>query len=223
MRRTDVTVLAALLALASAGAHADGWPDVPMPDGAQGEWVARDMVNNGLPMRASRYQVPMTPAQLVEYLRRAWNGMVVVDEIGEQTIVGHAQDDHYVTVDIRREGTGSVAQVGIVRMSAQRPSTAPGKDFPRPSGSRVVNDIEYIDEPGRTLSVEAPLSPYQSDTYYRQRLPGDGWKLDVAGSRPCVAMSVQCSSSYSRGKETMVLTFTRMAEGTSIVANQTRR
>ena len=222
MRRTEVAALL-LLVLCSAGAHADAWPDVPMPDDAQGEWVARDMVHNGLPMRASRYQVQMTPDQLVEHLRREWNGMVVVNQIDEQTIVGHAQGDHYITVDIRREGAGSVAQVGIMKMSARRPEKAPGTGFPRPSGSRVVNDIEYIDEPGRTLTVETALSPYQSDNYYRQRLPGEGWKLDAAGGRPCVVMSLQCSSSYSRGKDAMVLTFHRMAEGTSIVANQTRR
>lgn len=216
-------MLAGLLALSSAATHAGTWPDVPMPEGAHGEWVSRDMVHNGLPMRTSRYQVQMPPADLVAFLRRQWAGQVVVNEVGAQTIVGHAQGEHYVTVDIRADGAGSVAQVGIMRMSAKRPEKAPGTGFPRPSGSRVVNDIEYVDEPGRTLSVEAPLSPYQSDAYYRQKLAVDGWKLDAAGSRPCVTMSMQCSASYARGKETMVLTFMRMDKGTSIVANQARR
>ncbi|NYF22991.1 hypothetical protein HDC36_004481 [Xanthomonas sp. JAI131] len=209
----------ALAALVPALAHAADWPEVPEPEGAKGEWVSKHMIYNGLHMRSSRYTANQSPQQLVAFYGKQWPGQVVVNEVGNKTIVGHAEGEHYVTIEITGAGAGSEAQVGIVRLLKEKPRKAPGADFLKPSGTTVVNDIEYLDNPGRTLALESPLSPYQGEAFYRNRLPAEGWSQQSSATT-CSMISNSCVSSYSKGKQQMTLTFNRREKGTSIVVNQ---
>jgi hypothetical protein len=218
-RRADLSLSLALALLAPALACAADWPEVPEPAGAKGEWVSKHMIYNGLHMRSSRYTANESPQQLVAFYWKQWPGQVVVNEVGSKTIVGHAEGEHYVTIEITGAGAGSEAQVGIVRLLKEKPRKAPGADFLKPSGTTVVNDIEYLDNPGRTLALESPLSPYQGDAFYRNRLPAEGWSPQSSATA-CSMISNSCVSSYSKGKQQMTLTFNRREKGTSIVVNQ---
>ncbi len=211
--------LALLVLLGPAAACAAEWPDVPEPDDAKSEWVSKHMIYNGLHMRSARYTSAQSPQQLVAFYSRQWPGQVTVNDVGSKTIVGHAQGEHYITIELNGAGTGSEAQIGIVRLLKEKPRTAPGADFMKPSGTTVVNDIQYLDNPGRTLAMESTLSPYQSEAFYRNRLPAEGWTAQSSATA-CSMISNSCVSSYSKGKQQMTLTFNRREKGTSIVVNQ---
>lgn len=221
-RRVDLTGLLLVPVLVLAGpAAAASWPTVAEPDDVQSEWVSKDMIYNGIPMRVSRFTSSQSVASVVAFYNRQWPGQTVVNEVGAKTVVGHADGEHYVTVEISGKGAGSQAQIGIVRLLKQKPATAAGADFPKPSGTQVVNDITYLDTPGRTLAMETSLSPFQSEAFYASRLPATGWSRDT-GASPCSMIALQCVVRYSRGKQDMTMTFQRHEQGSSIVVNQTQ-
>ncbi|KLO00952.1 hypothetical protein AA979_03555, partial [Stenotrophomonas maltophilia] len=84
--RRRVDLLAALAALLFAWpALAASWPDIPEPEGAQSEWVAKDMLYNGLPMRISRFTSALPVSSIVSYYNREWPGQTVINEVGGKT------------------------------------------------------------------------------------------------------------------------------------------
>lgn len=221
-RRADICwSLTVALAFTAGAAGAAAWPEVAEPENVESEWVSKDMIYNGIPMRVSRFTSTRSSAEVVAFYTRQWPGQVVVNELAGKTVVGHAQGEHYITVEVSAKGRGSQAQIGIVRMLDRKPKAAAGADFLKPSGTQVVNDITYLDTPGRTLTMESPLSPFQSEAFYASRLPGKGWKRDTGGS-PCSMIARQCVARYSKGSQDMTLTFHRYDQVTSIVVNQTQ-
>jgi len=220
--RRRVDLLAALAALLFAGpALAASWPDIPEPEGAQSEWVAKDMLYNGLPMRISRFTSALPVSSIVSYYNREWPGQTVINEVGGKTVIGHAHGEYYVTIEVSAKGSGSQSQIGITRLLKRKPDAAAGADFPKPSGTQVINDITYLDTPGRSLSMESTLSPFQTDAFYASRLPADGWSRS-SGPAGCSMIALQCVVRYSKGSQEMTMTFNRHEQGTSIVVNQSQ-
>jgi hypothetical protein len=223
-RRPEVQRAPALLLLLmlAGAAQAGNWPEVPLPEGARGEVVSSDMVHNGLPMQASRFSSSLSPDQLVGFYRRSWGAAkVTVTDLGNKRIIGHHRGNHFITVEVSGGAGGSQAQVGIVELLRSDPRHPPGHGFPAPSGSRVITDTRFLDNPGRTLSLESNLSTAQAWEWYRARLQQQGWTQE--GGDRCPIIANQCSASYTRGAEAMSLTFERTPAHTAIVANQLRR
>ena len=133
------------------------------------------MLYNGLPMRISRFTSALPVSSIVSYYNREWPGQTVINEVGGKTVIGHAHGEYYVTIEVSAKGSGSQSQIGITRLLKRKPDAAAGADFPKPSGTQVINDITYLDTPGRSLSMESTLSPFQTDAFYASRLPADGW------------------------------------------------
>ena len=114
------------------------WPDVPLPEGAQGEWVSRHMVYNGLNMRASRFMVAAKADAVEAFYRQAWKGEVVRNTLGRKTILGRADGDHFITVELTAKGGGTQGQIGIMEMA--KPKGTPGNVH------RVAEQVEaYAD------------------------------------------------------------------------------
>lgn len=214
---------ALLLLLLPAGmAHARSWPSVPMPDGAQRQTVSTDMVHNGQPMQAWRYDSTLSPDQLVGFYRRQWGGdKVTVTNLGHKRIIAHHRGKFFITVEVSGGASGSQAQVGVLELLRSDPAQPPGHGFPAPGGSRVITDTRFLDNPGRTVSLESDLSAPQAWEWYRARLQQQGWTQE--GNDRCSVLANQCAASYSRGSEAMSLTFERTPGHTAIVANQLRR
>lgn len=221
MRHRVESLLVLWLASAAGASWAADWPELPLPDGVQGQWVSKHMVHNGVPMRAARFDTPLPPSALVGFYQKKWPGQVNVTDLGTKKIVAHATGSHFITIEITGGAAGSQAQIGITEALKETPRKSPGEDFLKPAGTRVVTDTVYLDNPGRTLSMEVPLSAYQADAFYKARLPMRGWRHD--GARPCSLASQVCSATYVKDKEQLVLTFNRNGERTDVVVNQSGR
>lgn len=219
-RILSATCALLLMATGQSIAAAD-WPELPLPDDTQGEWVSRHMIHNGLPMRAARFHSELTPAQLVQYYGKLWPGQVTVTDLGTKKIVAHGTNQHFFTIEISGGLAGSEGQIGIVEVLKEKPKAEPGADFLKPSGTNVVTDTVYIDNPGRTLAMNARMSPFQADAFYKSRLPVRGWRNE--NSKPCSMMALSCIANYSNGKEQMTITFNRNGETTDMVVNQISR
>lgn len=223
MRRSFSFAPALILALllAAAPASAGNWPSVPLPDNAQGELVSSHMVHNNVPMRVSRFQTTLTPAQVIGFYQRHWKGQAKVTEFGDRQIIAYQQGGHFITLDVRGGSSGSEVQLGITELLDREPGNPPGHGFPQPDRSQVISDTRYQDSPGRTIALESPQSAYQAWEWYRARLQQQGWKDD--GEHRCSVMAMQCQAGYQRGNEVLSMTFNRTAQHTEIVANQMRR
>lgn len=202
-------------------AVAADWPELPLPDDTEGEWVSRHMIHNGIPMRAARFHSKETPDQLIRFYEQKWPGQVVVTDLGNKKIVAHATSKHSITIELSGGSNGSQGQIGIIELIKQAPKAAPGADFIKPAGTQVITDTVYMDNPGRTLSMTAPMSPFQADAYYKARLPANGWRSE--DTRTCAMMAVSCVSSYANGKQQMTITFNRKGDTTDVVVNQISR
>jgi hypothetical protein len=223
MHRNRKPLLGSVLTLlALAVPVAQAWPEVPMPEDAQYTPVSAHMEHNGLPMRAGRYTTVLSPDQLVGFYHRQWGqGRADVTVLEDRRIIGHHQGKHFITVEVRAEGRGSLAQIGITELLGRTPAQPPGHGFPQPAGTRVITDTRFLDDPGRTVSLEVRLPVAQAWEWYRARLQQQGWQHDARAG--CAVMARQCSASFQRGREAMTLTFDHQPGHTAVVANQLRR
>src|SRR5690606_39343795 len=93
--------------------------------------------------------------------------------------VGHAEGGLYVAVTLEEKGGGTEGSIGTMVMPKEKVEYEMGGGFDKPADTEVFNDIRYLDGPGetRTLGMSNALSPFQNYEYYRQRLHGQGRKL----------------------------------------------
>lgn len=220
MRRVASLTLAAVL-YASAARAAD-WPTVPLPDGSTGESVSRHMLYNGLHMRTSKLKSKQRLSEVVAFYRKAWRGQIVEDRVAGKTILGHMEGQHYITVDLRDAGSGTEATIGIMRLEPDKRSATPGNWLARPANSVVLNDIQYLDTPGKTrsLTLRNRLSPTQNYEFYRRTLVAKGWTAQGPG---CSVMVSACSVQFSSSRHRLAMTISREQDGTVIVVNQEAR
>lgn len=220
MRRVASLALAAVLW--APAARAADWPTVPLPDGSAGESVSSHMLYNGLHMRTSKLQSKQRLPDVVAFYRKAWRGQIVEDQIAGKTILGHMQGQYYITVDLRGTGSGTEATIGIMRLDPDKPRATPGQWFARPPNSEVLNDIQYLDTPGKThsLTLRNRLSPTQNYEFYRRSLLAKGWQTQGPG---CSVMVSACAVHFSSSRHRLAMTISREQDGTVIVVNQEAR
>lgn len=204
----------ALFAL-PAMAGAASLPQPPLPPATQTADVAQHLLFNGLDMHAQVFSSNQTPAQVIAFYRQAWHGRVVVNPMGDALVIGHREGDYYVTVEVRPAGSGSRGNIGVIDVAHAQHDFEPGKGLPRPTGSRVFNDITYPDDrvPARTVAMTNGLSPQQNVAWFRERLAGEGWK-SVQDNR-CAQDA--CVLGYERGDSHLALVATRTGAGHSQV------
>lgn len=207
-----------MLMLLAGAAPASDWPDVPLPADSRSEWVSKHMLYNGLPMRASRFFSATSHEQTKAFYRKLWRDKVVEDKLGDKTVLGHLDGAHYVTVELQQAGTATQGTIGIMALPTAPPREPAGHGFARPAGSRIVNDIRYLDTPNetRTLVLTNPLSPYVNQQFYVQRLRARGWEISDTGQ--CRSFSNTCSARFeNKGGARMTMAIDRDAQGATVV------
>lgn len=217
MCRNVAPLLAALL-LACTSARADDWPDVPLPDHSRGEWVSKHMVYNGLHMRAAQFTTPTTMEDALTFYRRQWRGDLTENRVGSKTVVGRPSGKHFITIELEPKGKTTRGTVGITRMPDGPPDQPVGHGFARPAGSRVVNDIRYLDTGNetRTLMLSNRLSPYVNQQFYARRLRAQGW--DIADAGGCKSSSHACTARFEKKNGArMTMSVVRERQGGSVV------
>lgn len=198
--------------LASAGLFA--LPTPPIPPDSSTQNVARHIIFNGLNMQARTFHSTRSPEEIVAFYRQRWAGEMVVNQIGHEQIFGHREDDYFMTIQLRTNGSGSQGNLGVIDLASAPTQFEPGKGLPKPMGAKVFNDIRYPDDriPARMVAINSPLSPSQNASFYRERLAGEGWKpLDDH----CRAAG--CVLDYQRGTEKLNLAITPGRQGHSSV------
>jgi len=175
------------------------------------------MIYNGVDMHAQVFRSSASQAEVLDFYRDAWGADAVINDVGDAKVIGHREGNYLVTVQVSSFGGGSKGSIGVVDTASAQPGYEPGKDFPKPMGSLVFNDISYPDDPvpARTLGMRNTLSPNQNATFYRERLAAAGWK--PADANRCEPDS--CVMYYSRGDSRMTLVMSPADGQSQVIVN----
>ena len=214
--------LAALAGGASARDEASGCRAFPTPDGAKLLYVASDMLVNGVPMSIKEMRTKDAPDAVLAFYRREWGarkpGSFETPMQGWRTIATFDGPCYY-TAQVRAEGSGTYALLGVSRKPAVRPQP-PGAGFPMPMGSKVYNDFTNRDGPktARTLLLANAKPPEQNVRFYRETFGQDGW-VSLVDRQVSTQKGPAHMMLWQRGLEEASITVQRVGNTTTVVAN----
>lgn len=169
-----------------AAASAENWPRVKAAPGATLQWVAQEMVHNGVPMQIQTFQANTPPRDVIAFYRQEWSARgarpPVENASGEWQIIGQRQGDYYITVQARAGG-GASAQgyIAVTQLSAAGKSKLPHSvaAFPSLGGTQVISQSQ-ADDGGKksvTLVLRNGFSMESNSGFYRATFSGEGWTL----------------------------------------------
>jgi hypothetical protein len=214
--------LAALAAGAVARDEASGCRAFSAPDGAKLLYVASDMLVNGVPMSIKEMRTKDAPDSVLAFYRREWGarkpGSFETRTPGWRTIATF-EGPCYYTVQVRPEGGGTYALLGVSRKPSVRPQ-APGAGFPMPAGSKVYNDLRHRDGPktARTVLLTNSRAPRQNVQFYRETLAQEGW-VSLVDRQVTTERGPAHMMLWRRGLEEASITVQRVGSATTVVAN----
>ena len=157
-----------------APAQATEWPAIVMPKEAHGFDVGRQVTLNGMPMRMQGFVSELPPRAAADAFRQLWGKPLVEMTQGGKLILGRAQDEHYLVVQIEPAAGGSRGIVALSHLKAANDRQASVEAAAQrwldrlPAGSRLVSDMESEDA-GR-LSRHLVFSNAQGEPLNRDRI-----------------------------------------------------
>ncbi|ABM56034.1 hypothetical protein [Verminephrobacter eiseniae] len=110
--------LALALTLGAAASAQAPWPEVALPAQARSYGIGQQLDMNGLPMRLTGFATETGPEQTTAWFRRTLGQPLVENRLGQQRILGRADGEHYITVQVEpgADGTGSRGMVALTQL-----------------------------------------------------------------------------------------------------------
>ena len=231
-RRTPATLVAGCLITLPLAVAATGGIELPVVeavDGADSQWISRQMTVEGIPMSLLQFRTKRDHSSVAEHHRRdlagRWPKVDVLEyERGEWTILAVRPDGYFISIKLRplrNETVGYIAVSVDPEDAIGRTDNARATRLPLPRGMELRNRQTYLDA-GRhaeQLVLGTTDSPATAARRLRDRLENDGW----------IAISQEQSSAggggdhwlYERRGELLRLQFQRAphpGSGTLILA-----
>lgn len=219
-------LMAALFALALP-ADADTWPQIkPLPGDGQAQWVAQNMVQNGVPMRIQAFSSNLTSDEVLAFYRREWSSLDENQPVENRhdgwIILGQRSGDYYLTVQARKgrtttsEGFLAVSRpFSPIDVEDQRALAA----FPQLPDTQTVSKTSANDgaKHSTTLILQNRHSTESNANFYQSTLSRQGWALqqNFDGAGHGAAGRVMF---FNRPGETIQLAIVTQSSGETIIA-----
>ncbi len=178
-------ILLALVFFCPATYAQDNWPAIALPKNVTAFSAGDQFTANGLPMRVQGFVSKAKPAELLSWFRQSLGQPLVENTYGNKHILGRAQGQYYLTVQIEeigRESKGVVAVSDIKSMAKNKQITqeSRAKWLNRlPSNSKIVSQMSSSD--GGNLSNQIVVVNTHSEILNRDALVAimrdDGYQL----------------------------------------------
>lgn len=132
-------------------ANEKNWPKLTLPKEVSGFEVARETTVNGIPMRLQGFTSDLPPSKTAQAFRRIMGEQIVENQLGGKLILGRAQGNHYLSVQIEAAYPGSrgIVAVSDLKTAYERreESETIRANYLRklPAGSRLVSYMSSID------------------------------------------------------------------------------
>jgi hypothetical protein len=142
--------LALFLFVASASAQ-QRWPRVALPESARSFEIGEQITVNGLPMRLQGFMSETRPAELLATFRQTLGKPMVENALGNKLVIGRADGDFYITVQIEPAGKGSKGLVAITDLKGLSKNRAEMQNANvrwlnrLPSGSKIMSQLTSED------------------------------------------------------------------------------
>lgn len=168
-----------LMVMPVLSAAANDWPLLTLPKGIKTFDVGEQLSVNGLPMRIMGFVTDQSVAKTVDGFRTMFGARVVENTLGEKRVIGQAQGNYYVTVQIEAanklaaNGTakGIIAVThlsGAIQEKARvQESAAKWRDY-FPAGTKVISQMASEDY--KKSAFHIVLSNQHSETLNEQNL-----------------------------------------------------
>ncbi len=116
--RPILMMLAVCCGLTTQLAWSENWPTIALPKNVRPFDVGPQLSIHGLPMRMQGFVSTAQPAQLLAWFRDSLGQPLVENTLGNQHIIGKAQGEHYLSVQIEAAGTGSRGIAAVTHLKA---------------------------------------------------------------------------------------------------------
>lgn len=195
---------------------AASWPQVSEPPRSNVQWVADNVIQNGIPMQVKTFRSTASLDAVMNHYRQDWTGnggSAIENRLGEWYVIGRREGEYYVTVQVRAMGKSeSEGFIAVNNLSALLNEQASVDDpFPRMGGSQVVSKTVSSDlgRDATTLIFENSYTANANASFYVGELRITGWSLRTRFERP------------EAGYDTYTLYFERASEGCFITVADT--
>lgn len=224
--------LACTLLLAGAEATAQAsWPVIALPKGVTQFDIAQQMTANGVPLRMQGILSAVAPGQVATLFRESLGQPLVENTLGPKLVLGRAQGEFYVTVQLEPAGTGTRGLIAVTKLS----SALEGRDASRteelhvlsrfPTGSKRISQMSSVD--GRNAAEHQVLinnlGVDLNVEHVKRMLSNDGYTLERETAKVSNARSRSASGTtlfFKRpGGEAIAMVYRDASERTVLVLN----
>ncbi len=136
-------------------ASAPDWPSVTLPKGIETFSIGQQVVVNSMPMRMSGFVSADRADRVAESFRQSMGEPLLQNWVGNKLVLGRAEGEHYVSVQIEPAGRGTRGVVAVTHLQqgheAREKARAENEYWLTrlPSGSRLVSQMVSLDS-GKT-------------------------------------------------------------------------
>jgi hypothetical protein len=186
--RTAATLTFTTIALLAGGAaHAQtAWPSVALPEGIETFSIGEQVSANGRPVRMRGFVSSTAPARMVQLFKASLGQPLVEDISAAKTVLGRAQGEFYVTVQLETAGAGSRGVIALTRLRSMLADRDASKQADQrllsrlPASTRLVSRTASVDgwNHAQHLVFTNALSPELNTSAVARMLGADGFALE---------------------------------------------
>lgn len=168
VRRACLATVVWLLCMQGAAAQA-AWPKVGMPKDVQAFDVGGQVTTNGIPMRMQGFVANAKPEQLADWFRQNMGRPLVENTVGGKLILGRAQGEHYLTVQLEPAGSGTRGLVAVSHLKAAQDTQAQTQAATNrwmsrlPSGSQLMTQT-VSEDAGKLSTYRVVVNSHSQET-----------------------------------------------------------
>jgi hypothetical protein len=226
MKPCNVLLTAVLLVLPFV---AQAWPRFDRPENVKVDWVANDVVRNGVPMYIENISCDCAHEKVLDFYRKLWaeideKGFVETD-LGEYQQISRGDEDYFFSVQIKSDPYDSEKSLGrlVISEMPNKDNQNPvlGEGLPMPADSRVMTDI-FDSMPGkksRTVMLLNTKSIVENMRFYRSHYEALGWKSFLFPVNPDVGSQ---ALSYQQGNMDVNITIHDDSGVSVVVVNEVK-
>lgn len=161
-------------------------PELPAPQiipKAQSSWIAKRILQNGVPMSILQFNYSGSAQQVADYYQQYRANKPVDITSKDNTInIGYEENGFFYSIQVNNSATNSNAQGSIVTSKLlTTPPPLPSTALPLLSGSTIISQTNSIDGTvnAETLMVSNHHSREANYRYFNQQLKQRGWKKNI--------------------------------------------